>query len=623
MNQLYHETHEIDVCVVGGGIAGLCAAVSAARNGAKTLIIQDRPMFGGNASSEVRMWICGAEGKHNKESGLVEEIQLENLYRNPRLNYPMWDHVMWEKARFQPNLEILLNCSVTDATMEDAHIVAIDGWQSTTQTWHAVRAKQFIDCSGDSILAAVTGAEHRWGREAQNEYGEDIEPETADHRTMGHSVLLQSHKGREAVSFTPPRWAYKFEKPEDIPCRMKGLNPLNYWWLELGGIQNTIRDTESIRDELIKVAYGVWDYMKNRAPEREKAAHWDIHWIGMYPGKRESRRYLGDHILTQNDVEAHGRFHDTVAYGGWTMDDHHPAGLLYPGMPTINHPAPSPYGIPYRSLYSRNIANLLCAGRNISVTHAALSSTRVMGTCAVIGQAAGTAAALCVRHSTSPRGVYEKHLKTLQEELMRDDCFLPGLQRPVEALTRQARLSGDGDGLEHLIDGFDRDRPDAKHAWEGPCGSSLQLSWDTPVEIEGLRFTFDSNLNNEKRMPCSYPTRNRDHRLPGELLRAFRIDARGSDGRWTPVFQEENNRQRLYECRLRQTTDAVRLVPLQTWGAETVRIFAMDALQQFSPKIPTIPEGPSISEVRAALDPEDLREPAKEKDAAFRRNKSA
>lgn len=610
---LNREERRADVCVVGGGMAGLCAAIAAARNGASTVLLHDRPMFGGNASSEIRMWICGAHGKDNKETGILEEIQLENLYRNPGRNYPMWDHVLWEKARFQPGLSFELNCSVTDARCEDDRIAAVTAWQSTTQTWHTVEADLFVDCSGDSILAAVTPAECRWGRESQAEFGEDIEPLEADGRTMGHTILIQTHRGDKRRSFTPPKWAYRFESPEEFAFRLKGVRPHNFWWLELGGIRNTIRDTEAIRDELLRTAYGVWDYIKNRAPEREEAACWSIHWIGMLPGKRESRRYVGDHVLTQRDIEAGGAFPDTVAFGGWSMDDHHPAGLLYPGAPTVHHPAPSPYGIPYRCLYSRNLDNLLFAGRNVSVTHAALSSTRVMGTCAVIGQAAGTAAALCARHGVSPRSLGRDRIASLQETLLHDDCFLPGLRRNVDPLTAAADLRGPGSGLERSRDGVERDRGEEKHHWEGPTGAGPELHWDRTVEIGGVRLVLDSDLNNDKRMPCHYPVNSRRTALPSSLLRAFRVEIRSGKEGWTTVHRETENRQRLVLLPLGVRAGSIRIVPEETWGrrGDGARIFAFEALARLSPKIPVVPEGPGFAEIRAAQDPVELAPPAK------------
>lgn len=411
--------HQFDVCVVGGGMAGLCAAIAAARNGARVCLLHDRPVLGGNASSEIRMWICGAHGKENKETGILEEIMLENCYRNPGLNYSVWDSVLYGKAFFQPRLTTMLNCAVLDGETRDGRLTKVRAWQLTSQTWHEVEATLFIDCSGDSILAPLSGAATRWGREAAFEFDEDIQPDVADRKTMGNSLLIQFRKTDAPQPYTPPKWAYKFTKPEHLPNRMTGVKAHNFWWIELGGLQDTIADAETIRDDLMRVVYGVWDYIKNHAPAKDEAANWAIEWIGSLPGKRENRRYIGAHTLTQNDIRAGGKFDDVVAYGGWSMDDHHPAGLLYPGRPTIFHPAPSPYGIPYRCLYSTSVPNLLFAGRNISVTHAALSSTRVMATCALLGQAAGTAAAIATKHRCDPRDV---DVNELQSTLMDDDC---------------------------------------------------------------------------------------------------------------------------------------------------------------------------------------------------------
>lgn len=617
-DRLYRQRHEADVCVVGGGMSGLCAAIAAARHGARTILIHDRPMLGGNASSEVRMWICGAHGKHNKETGLVEEIQLENCYRNPSLNYHIWDGVLYEAAFFQPNLTTLLNCSCTDARSETttggSRITSISAWQLTSQTWHTITAKRFIDCSGDSILAGVTDAEYRLGREARDEFNEDIEPSVPDDKVMGNSLLIQIRRTDEPQPFIAPRWAYKFERPEDLPHRMRGVDGTNFWWIEVGGCDDTIGDAEKIRDELMKMVYGVWDYIKNRAPEREKARNWAIDWIGVLPGKRENRRFVGDHILTQNDIRDAGRFHDTVAFGGWTMDDHHPAGLLYPGKPTIHHPAPSPFGIPYRCLYSRNVENLLFAGRNISVTHAALSATRVMGTCSVLGQAAGTAAAIGVRHGCSPRQLYHDHLAELQQALMEDDCFLPGFTRRVSELARQAELCGDGQGMQRLLDGMDRDRPEASHAWEGAIGASIEYRWAEPVHVGGVRMVFDSNLDNNKRMPCSYPQMGDRCLVPGSLVKSYRLEACDAEGTWRTVHSETCNYQRLVRVPVDIRVTALRLVPESTWGDEQVRIFGFEPMQRCEVAKPTIADGPTITEVRAAADPSDLEPPESDPD---------
>ena len=597
MSHLHQETHEFDVCVIGGGMAGVCAAIAAARNGAKTAIVQDRPVFGGNASSEVRMWICGAHGEHNKETGILEEIQLENQYRNADGNYSIWDSVLWGKIFFQPNLTPFLNCSCTDAEMDGSRIVAVKAWQLTSQTWHKIHAKQFIDCSGDSILAAVTGADFRTGREARAEFDEDIQPHQGDQKTMGNTLLIQLRRTAEPQTFIAPSWAYKFESPSDLPHRIHGVNGHNFWWLEVGGLQDTIRNAEGIRDELMRITYGVVDYIKNRAPERAQAENWVAEWIGSLPGKRENRRFMGDHILTQNEVRDGGRFDDIIAYGGWSMDDHHPAGIYFPGTPTLFHPAPSPYGIPYRSLYSRNVTNLLFAGRNISVTHAALSSTRVMATCAILGQAAGTAAALCIKHSRAPRDLSSGALlRELQATIMEDDCWLPTLRREISELALSGRLSAQCGDAALLLDGLDRDRKEESHAWSGPVGTSIDFQWSERVKIGGARLVFDSDLQSAKCMPCSYPPPIEHRNMPGPLVKAFRLESLDETGKWQTVFREEKNCQRLVYVPLAVESRGLRWVAEETWGNLNARVFAFEPVVSCPAKIPTYPQGGTFTE---------------------------
>ena len=568
--------HKVDFCVIGGGLAGMSAAIAAARHGAKVLLMHDRPVLGGNASSEVRMWICGARGENNRETGIVEEIALENLYRNPMLNYSIWDSVLYEKVRLEENITLLLNCSCNDVTMEGSRIKSVKGWQLTTQTWHVVEADLFADCSGDSILAPLTGAEVRWGREARSEFNESIAPEAADGKTMGMSCLIQLRETDRKQEFIPPSWAYKYPTDEDLPHRSHDIAPLNnYWWIELGGEQDTIHDTEEIRDELLKVAFGVWDHVKNYGDHG--ADNWILEWVGFLPGKRESRRYVGDHILTQHDVRAEGRFPDLVAYGGWPMDDHHPGGMNYPGEPTIFHPAPSPFGIPYRCLYSRNIENLFCAGRNISTTHAALSSTRVMATCATVGQAVGTAAAIAVKEGLTPRGVYQHEIQRLQETLMDDDCYLPWKVRPQPWLTRKASLTASTGDPEVVRNGIDRPVAGAENCWVGGRGDWIEYSFSAPEKISRLRFVFDSDLNRpEKNMPCIYPLDQRGVGVPHTMIRKFRVEIKDTEGNWRVATRVENNYQRLVKIDVDCTAQALRFVPEETWGLDQFRVFAWD-----------------------------------------------
>jgi hypothetical protein len=286
---------------------------------------------------------------------------------------------------------------------------------------------------------------------------------------------------------------------------------------------------------------------------------------------------VGDHVLTQNDVRDEGRFHDLVAYGGWTMDDHHPGGMHWPGEPTVFHPAPSPFGIPYRCMYSRDIANLFCAGRNISATHAALSATRVMATCATLGQAVGTAAALAAHDGLSPRGIYEQRIDALKQALMEDDCYLPWNTRQVAALTRRAALSASCGDPEPLRNGLDRPIGDADNGWRGPAGAWVQYAFETPQHVRSVRFVFDSDLNRPEKN--EHANRTLDWQpvgVPETMTRALRLEAEDTTGAWRVVARLENNYQRLVRVETDTVTRAVRAVPEATWGAETAHLFAWD-----------------------------------------------
>jgi len=286
---------------------------------------------------------------------------------------------------------------------------------------------------------------------------------------------------------------------------------------------------------------------------------------------------VGDHVLTQNDVEAAGRhFEDIVGYGGWTMDDHFPAGFYHRPAGTILHPAPSPYGIPYRSLYSRNLENLFFAGRNISATHTALSSTRVMATCAILGQAVGTAASIAVRDGLTPRGVYQQKLVELQQRLMTDDAWLPFRRRTIGELTRRARLAGDGD-LEALRNGYDRQIGAERNSWDAGPGQAAELSWDSAVPIDRVRLVLDSDLSRPTRnMPSCYPLDCPRMEPPRQLVKDLRLDVDEGTGSWRTAARIEANHQRLLWVPVGARARGLRLVPLATWGEPVARVFALD-----------------------------------------------
>ncbi len=583
--------HNVDICVVGGGLAGLCAAMAAARHGAKTVLMHDRPVLGGNASSEIRVWVQGAYGSWDRslrETGIIEELMLETLRLNPQASWSMWDAVLFGLADREPNLTLLLNCACNDGTASNQRLNQIKGWQSTSQTWHEVAAKLFVDASGDSILAPFCGAEIRRGHESRSEFNEPNAWPEASPITMGNSIEFIWRDMGRPVPFVKPDWAYSYpdeaSAPKHSACIPEMMSPngaRGCFYVELGGRLDTVHDAEAIRDELLKVGLGIIDHLKNHGDHG--AENLAVDWFGMLPGKRESWRYVGDHILTQNDVAAGTPFPDIVAYGGWPVDDHHPDGSLRRDAAKNDHvwlKVKSPYGIPYRSLYSRNVENLFCAGRNISASHLGLCTTRVMATCAVIGQAVGTASALASRHGCSPRQVGKRHLAELQKVLMDDDCWLPGLARPVPRLSHEAGLSASNNGdVKVLRNGIDREDEDngRLNAWTAERGDWAEYRFDSPRQLTHCRLVFDSDLKRKfTNMPLYYPRDGWDLKPPSTLVKRFRLLAKTGDGQWTEIAAVGANTQRLVKLPLAIETQAIRLVIDEGWGDERMNVFAWE-----------------------------------------------
>ena len=553
-------TYNTDLCIIGGGMSGLCCAIAAARHGIKVVLIQDRPVLGGNASSEIRMWIGGCHGKDNREGGIIEEIMLENFYQNPNLKFPLWDSVLYEKAKAEKNITLLLNSSCLDCTMQGNKIESVKAWQGNAETFHVVAAKYFADCSGDSILSTLSGAEFMYGREAKSDFDETIPPDVADKKTMGMSCLFQIRETDHPVPFTPPTWAYKYESDADLPYKDHFIDN-NFWWIEVGGEWDCIHDTDRCRDELLKICYGVWDHMKNYGDHG--ADNWELEWIGFLPGKRESRRYIGKYIVTQNDVESGGKFSDIVAYAGWSMDDHFPEGFYYrKGYPTIFHPAPTPWGLPLRCMISKNIENLCFAGRNISVTHAALSSSRVMATCSVLGQALGTAVAYAVKDNLHLENV---DIAKLQQTLMDDDCYIPWHERKVSELSKTAECTSDV-----VRNGLDRCE---ENCWIGKSGDIIEYNLDCDTKISQIRLVFDSDFNRDyHNMPCHYPLVQTKFKLPKTLISEYKIEGVSENSDITEIYVNDNH-QRFVRHNVNWCVKQVRFIPLSTFGIDEFRVF--------------------------------------------------
>lgn len=574
---------ETDVCIAGGGLAGVCAAISAARHGVRVVLAQDRSRLGGNSSSEVKMHVVGANSHKGRpgwrEGGIIEELRLADAAGNPQRCWELWDLLLYDKVVSEKNITLLLETAVYAAVKKNGKIDHVMARCDKSEHLYRVRAPLFVDATGDSRLGLEAGAEMRTGREARSEFNESLAPERADEETLGSSILFTSRDYGRPMAFVPPKWARKVTK-EQLKFRRIASWEYGYWWIEWGGHLNTIRDNERIRFELLSITMGIWDYIKNSG-EHPTSANWAMDWVGMMPGKRGSRRLVGDHLLTEHDL-LRGTFPDGVAIGGWPMDDHPPGGFDRPDLPpnTVLR-TQEVFNIPLRSLYSRNIPNLLMAGRNISATHAAFTSTRVMATCAVIGQAVGTAAARCVTENISPRELAkdEKRLTRLQQTLLRDDQSIRGLRNEdTSDLARRAKATASAHEPSTppsiVLDGWVRDIPGKEvHQWTarmGPGGAWIELQWQQPVTLSEVQFTFDTGFQRELTLSSS------DNAMKGiirgpqpETVRDYRVLAAGKQ-----IAQVKGNVQRL--CRHKfppVTTDRIRLQVDATNGSDLARVF--------------------------------------------------
>jgi hypothetical protein len=513
---------EFDVVVVGGGLAGCTAAVTAARLGAATVLIQNRPVLGGNASTEILVPPVGV-WPHRKrdpldprETGLVEEYRTEGNQTNAEAAVYSARLLRWVQA--EPNLTLCLNTHATGVEMRrepGRAIAAVLTLDARSGRRSRLAGRVFLDCTGDAVVGVAAGAEYRHGKEPRAMYNEPWAPETPSTNTMGNTLKYASVDAGTPQAFAAPPWAKKFPTCESFSAGRHpflGARTGDQWMIELGGLGDTYADAEPIRDDLLRLIFGLWDHLKNHCPRvAETAANHRLAWVGHVAGKRESRRLVGDYVLTENDIRQQTLFPDRVAYGGWCLDDHHSGGFFHQGSFGIHYDRPGgldpcmglPYSIPYRSLYSKNVDNLLMAGRDISVSHMALSNTRVMLTCAVIGQAAGTAAALSVQHGTTPRGVYEEHLEQLQQQLLKDGAWLIDLpNRDPRDLARSAavtasseltRADGEPAAAANAINGLARASGGKTNAWSPQPGSPthwLQLEWPQAQTFNMVHVSF-------------------------------------------------------------------------------------------------------------------------------------
>lgn len=551
---------EYDVVVIGGGMSGICAALAAARHGARTALVHDRHVLGGNASSEIRMHICGASENLAKpdleESGILHEIMLDNKSRNDYYNFSIWDMVLFSTVKRQKNLTVYLSTAMESCEMgEGSTIRSIDAYQLTTETHWKISGKVFIDCTGNATLGYYAEAEFRTGSEGRDEFGEPDAPGQPNKERMGNTLLFKAVDRGHPVAFKKPDFARTFTEEElkyrthsavhgaqikgevdKAYVRMTSFSTSSvdygYWWIELPGETDDIIDEyEQIRDELVSCIYGIWDHLKNGGDHG--AENYDLEWVGMMPGSREGRRLIGDYILNENDILSNRQFEDAVAYGGWPMDIHTAKGLYdFDELPSRVISFDGAYTIPYRSYYSKNISNLMMAGRDISASKMAMGSTRVMGTCAVGGQAVGTAAALCIKYDCDPRGAQE-HMRELQQMLLKDDAYIPGIwNEDPKDLARRAKVTAtsarEGCPPENVINGISRDEDGHRNLWISGKGRTegemLTLHLADRQPVSEVHLTFDSNFHYPIKITLSRK-RQAQQRIgvPPELIRDYTV----------------------------------------------------------------------------------------------------
>ena len=421
------------LAVVGGGSAGVTAAISSARLGIQTVLITDRPVLGGNSSSEIRVWTRGATGAGNlwaEEMGTWGTLKLENLYRNPDANPIFWDEVLLDAVLREPNLTLWLNTEIYEILREGDRITGLMGIRQGTGKV-LFHGSAFLDASGDGCVGALAGVPFSVG--------------SSSRETLGSSILYYTRREDHPVSFVPPDYAYDLEHIEKILGNGgRIINPQmsgsDCWWFEYGGQMDPIQDAQSISLELRRLVLGVWNYVKNSG--KFEADNYTLEWLGSIPGKRESRRMETEYCLTKEDILSQRDFPDGAFYGGWYIDDHPSGGIYDTGKENcVQVPVPI-YQIPLRCLYNTAVPNLFFAGRIIGVDRDVFFSSRVMNTCALSGQAAATMAAVCLGAGKGNDQLGEEDIRKIRNLLLREDMLIPGAEEPdPEDLASKAAIT--------------------------------------------------------------------------------------------------------------------------------------------------------------------------------------
>ena len=571
-----------DLLIVGGGVPGVTAAVTAARQGLRVALISDRPVLGGNGSEEADVALEGAAHRGYHETGVIYEMK--NVRQAERIT---WSETFARFVRQEPNISLFSNMLVDDAMMDGAVIRGVHAVDTLDLSEHTFTADQFVDDTGDGWLGYYAGADYHIGRESKLQYGESFAPEQADGNTMSgcntgtvrdFADTICSYLAEETdkeVTFTPPSWAFPMPQGEQM-CRTPRKIVRGEWWLENRNDYDDLWEGEYTRDALLRVAIGYYDWLKNSWPEREKAKNLRLKVLGTFNAKRETRRLLGDYVLTQNDYEHDVWFEDAVCYSGWNIDVHHIMGIFSGagGAFNLNEKIPITQ-IPFRCLYSRNVDNLMMVGRCVSVSHVGLGPNRVMLTGASMAQAVATAAWLCKKYGLTPREGGKQHMEELQQILLKDGQSIPGVfNRDPADLARKARITADSwtpEGApENVVNGRNRPTDGEPHAWISLEGlpQSLTLTLPEQTKIHQVRLTlevpFDRYTYGYMEMP-----------VMEELLTDFTVEVL-TDGDWKEVAAVQDNIQRLV------------VLDFPPVIAEAVRIHALKTVQAQYAVIPEV-----------------------------------
>ena len=603
-----------DLVVVGAGPAGVPAAIAAARHGAKVALVHDRPVLGGNISSELGVLLNGS-GWHRgyREGGIIEEAVIAKACAAKGADLS-FSRVFGEMVAAEKNITAFLNMRVYAVEKSGDRIGAVLARNTLTGARTRMRGAIFADTTGDGWVGYFGGAKFMYGREGVEKYGESCAPDVPDMTTMsgcllgGYGLPRMVERDHDVPFATPP-WAWPL--PKGFYRKSDGLR--FKWWLEHPGELDDCKDPELARDSLLRIFFAYWGWMKNETPDkkiRALAARHELVSLPYMNGRREGMRIVGDYVFTENDALSKTDPADSIGHTGWALDTHDPLGVNNPkgnGAWRLKSPdIPRPVGIPYRILYSTNVPNLFMAGRNVSCSHVGLGTLRVSATCAVMGQAVGTAAAGCIRHGVMPREYGRNFISELRQALRRDDQFVPGgIERdPLNLLagaTATATSEDGGNVAANVLDGGLRTMPavggdvvkiveDTGYGYVAhqPKGESREWVSDPrralpqsvtvrlpePREASEVRVVFDSNFF----LPSIWV----HHKVPTTLARSYEVEVSPDGERWESVADVERNTRRMavHGFSARKVA-AIRVTVRETYGDASARVFEIGLWHDF------------------------------------------